>query len=278
MLAGALLRAWAILDDPWCRDAGLSALRRLREEQDAPDTVGHAPGGPAGLLDDPVHCAAAALDAFEVTGEVSWLRWAEGLMDRVWQDHWDTERGGLHDIAAWREKEGLLTASMKPIQDSPNASPNGVAGQTLARLYEHTMVQRWRDRHEALVTVFGASAAELGLFASAHLLAADWLVRPATHLVVTGVAGDPLADALHRAALAAFVPRRVVVRVHPESGTASLPAALRTLAPLADRPRGYLCTGTRCLAPMDDLAAWTAALRSVLPGPVEGKLQPAPEP
>jgi len=277
LLAGALLRAGPLLGDPWCVPAGLAALGRIREEQDAGDSVRHAPGGPAGLLDDPVQCAAAALDAFEATGEDSWLRWAEALLDRVWQEHWDTERGGLHDIAAWREKEGLLTASVKPIQDSPNASPNGVAGQTLARLFEHTMVQRWRDRHEALVTVFGASAAELGLFASAHLLAADWLVRPATHLVITGAVGDPLAEALHQAALSSFVPRRVIVRLHPAAGTAALPAALRTLAPIADRPRGYLCVASRCLAPIDALPAWTAALRSVLPGPLKGKLHPAPE-
>ena len=198
-------------------------------------------------------------------------------MDQVWAAHWDPEHGGLHDIAKWRDKEGLLSAALKPIQDSPNASPNGVAGQTAARLFEHTMSQRWRDRHEALVTVFGASAAELGLFASAHLLAADWLVRPATHLVITGAEGDPLATALHQAALAAFVPRRVIVRLYPGTDTQTLPPALRTLAPIATLSRGYLCSGPQCLAPSDSLAAWIAALRSVLPGPLEGKLHPATE-
>ncbi len=277
MLAGALLRAGPLLGDGWCSEAGLAALSRIREEQANSETVGHSPTGPAGLLDDPVQCAAAALDAFEATGEFSWLRWSEALMDRVWEDHWDAERGGLHDIAKWRDKEGLLTASVKPIQDSPNASPNGVAGQTLARLFEHTMAPRWRNRHEALVTVFGASAAELGLFASAHLLAADWLVRPATHLVITGASEDRLAGELHRLALAAFVPRRVVVRLRPGAGTESLPPALRDLAPMADRPRGYLCVGNRCLAPVDNPVAWTAALRSVLPSLVEGRLHPATE-
>ncbi|HEY9382164.1 MAG TPA: thioredoxin domain-containing protein [Gemmatimonadales bacterium] len=277
MLAGALLRAGPLLGDPWCAEAGLAALRRIREEQEDPATVRHTAAGPAGLLDDPVHCAAAALDAFELTGELSWLAWSEVLMDRVWEDHWDPEAGGFHDIAKWRDKEGLLTAAVKPIQDSPNASPNGVAGQCMARLFEHTMAPRWHDRHEALVTVFGASAALLGLFASAHLLAADWLVRPATHLVITGPADDQLAGELHRLALNAFVPRRVVVRLRPGDATGSLPPALRTLAPIADRPRGYLCVGTRCLAPVDSRRAWSAALRSVLPGSPEGKLHPAPE-
>src|ERR1041385_2915102 len=60
MLAGALLRAAPVLEDSWARDAGLAALSRIRREQREPDLVAHAPGGVAGLLDDPVQCAAAA--------------------------------------------------------------------------------------------------------------------------------------------------------------------------------------------------------------------------
>jgi uncharacterized protein YyaL (SSP411 family) len=265
LLAGALLRAGPMLGDPWCRAAGLAALRRIRAEQPAPDAVTHTAAGVSGLLEDPVHCAAAALDAFEATGDPAWLSWSAALCERVWQEHWDVERGGFFDVAKQRGGAGLLGSAVKPIQDSPNASPNGVAGQTLARLFEHTLTPRWRERHEALVTAFGASAAELGLFASAHLLAADWLVRPATHLTVSGPEDDPLALELHRMALAAFVPRRVVVRLLPGADPESLPAALRGMAPAADRGRGYLCVGNHCLAPMDTLVGWEAALRSLLP-------------
>jgi hypothetical protein len=267
LLAGALLRAGPILADPWCAEAGLAALRRIRSEQASPDTVTHTPTatGLPPLLDDPVQCAAAALDAFELTGERSWLDWSSALMDRVWHDHWDESRGGLRDTARLSEAPGLLSTAVVPIQDSPNASPNGVAGQTVARLFEHTLSARWRERQEALVTAFGATAAELGLFASALLLAADWLVQPATHLVITGPREDPLATELHRAALAAFVPRRVVVRLVPGSEDIALPPALRGLAPTADLVRGYICTGTRCLAPVDTVPAWRSALRSLLP-------------
>jgi uncharacterized protein YyaL (SSP411 family) len=230
--------------------------------------VAHTAGGPSGLLDDPVQCAAAALDAFESTGEAAWLWWAESLMDRVWREHWDPERGGLFDTARERTGEGLLAAPAKPIQDSPNASPNGVAGVTVARLFEHTRAPRWRERHEALVAAFGGAAAELGLFASAYLLAADWLVHPATHLVVTGPAGDPGAEALHRQALAAFVPRRVVVRLTPAGSVDRLPPALRAQAEGADRVRGMACLGERCLVPAASPGEWAARLRALVPAGV----------
>ena len=267
MLAGALLRAGPLLGDAAATDLGLRALTRLREEQREPDTVTHTATSPPGLLDDPVQAAAAALDAFEVTGHLGWLEWATLLLDRVWRDHWDPERGGLSDVARERGGEGLLTASVKPIQDTPNASPNGVAGQTVARLFEHTQAPRWRERHQALVTAFGATAAELGIFAAAHLLAADWLVRPANHLVVTGPSDDPLAEVLHQVALATFVPRRVVTRLFPAAPADGMPPALHSLVGTAHLVRGYLCVGARCLAPIATLEAWKQALRSMLPSP-----------
>ncbi|HLB53553.1 MAG TPA: thioredoxin domain-containing protein [Gemmatimonadales bacterium] len=265
MLAGALLRAGPVIGDPWCREAALTALRRIREEQSGPDGVSHAPGGQGGLLDDPVQCAAAALDALETTGERSWLDWAAGLMEQVWRDHWDEVRGGLFDVARGRKGEGLLGAPVKPIQDSPNASPNGVAGLVLARLFEHTRQPPWRERHQALVVAFAGSANQLGLFASAHLLATDWLVHPATHLVITGPADDPVARQLHDRALAAFVPRRVVVRLLPESDLHGLPPALAALTPAAPVVRAIACAGDRCLIPVDRPEEWAGVLRSLVP-------------
>jgi uncharacterized protein YyaL (SSP411 family) len=265
MLAGALLHAGPILGDRGAVELGLGALRRIRESQREADAVAHSDGGPTGLLDDPVQCAAAAIDAFEATGDRSWLDWSAGLLDRVWQEHWDAGRGGLRDLRASAASEGLLNAVVKPIQDSPNASPNGIAGQTVARLFEHTQDARWHERHAAIVTAFGATAAQLGLFASAHLIAADWLARPATQLVITGSPDDPLAAELHRHALASFAPRRVVVRLEAGASPSRLPPALAALAPSADRARGYVCVGARCLAPVDTLDAWDSALRSILP-------------
>jgi uncharacterized protein YyaL (SSP411 family) len=140
-----------------------------------------------------------------------------------------------------------------------------VAGITLARLFEHTRAPRWRERHQALVSAFGAVASELGLFASAFLLAADWLVHPVTHLVVSGPSDDALAAELHRRALAAFVPRRVVVRVASDAPADRLPAALKAFAGSAGSVRAVACTGDRCLAPSRDPDEWSARLRSLIP-------------
>ena len=152
MMASALLRAGAALADDWCRSHALLTLTRLRRENQEGDRVAHTPGGIHGLLDDQVQTAAAALDAYETTGQREWLEWSERIMDRVWSDYWDGDRGGLFDTARGRTgDEGLLPARAKPVQDTPTPSPNGVAGIVVARLHEFTGDSRWKQRGEELV-------------------------------------------------------------------------------------------------------------------------------
>ena len=264
MLAGALIHAGPMIEEPWAHHAGLTALTVLRSRQSGADTVAHAPAGVTGLLEDPVHTAAAGVDAWEATGDITWLEWAERLLDRVWIDHWD-EAGGLLDLPRHQAGEGFLVTRAKPIQDSPNASPNGVAAVTCARLYEHTRHVRWHERHRDLVRAFAGLGPDIGLFASTWLLAADWLQHTAVHLVVTGPAGDDTATALHRESLAAFVPRRVAARVTPGVPAHAFPPALEALARAAETVRAVACIGDRCLAPATAPAEWRERLRSLVP-------------
>ena len=179
MMTSALLHAGTVLDDDWANSHALSTLASLRREGEA-DAVAHTPGGIGGLLDDQVQTAAAALDGYQATGDSAWLGWAEAIMDRVWRDYWDDERGGLFDVAKGREDgTGVAPARAKPVQDTPTPSPNGVAGIVAARLHELTGSPRWRERGSALVAAFAGRASELGLYAATYLLALDWQVNPA---------------------------------------------------------------------------------------------------
>jgi len=266
-MASAMLRAGAVLGDAEARRHALLTLERLRRERVAEDAVAHTPGGVTGLLDDQVQVAAAVLDAYETTGETGWLTWAQQLMDRVWADYWDEAKGGLFDTARARGAEpGLLPARAKPVQDAPTPSPNGVAGIVLARLHELAGDARWRERGLALIRAFAGRAGELGLYAAAYLLAVDWLLSPATHLVVVGEPGDAVADQMHADALATFVPRRVVRRLAPgDTAGAPLPPAVAGMVAAGRAPRAYACTGMSCRAPAETVEAWRATLDALIP-------------
>jgi len=268
MMVSAMLRAAAVLDDEWARDHALRTLALLRQESSsATDAVTHTPGGLAGLLEDQVFTAGAALDAYEATGDRVWLDWAEQLMDRVWSEYWDETDGGLWDTAkSEAEQPGLLPTRAKPVQDAPTPSPNGVAGLVAARLRELTGEPRWDERTGALVRAFAARAADLGLYASTYLIAADWQLNPATHLVIIGNAGDPVADRMHQAAFSGFIPRRVVQRLDPDGlATGSLPPALAGMISAGRAPCSYACTGTSCSPPAEELETWHSTLEGLRP-------------
>ncbi len=268
MLAAALIRAGMILDDAWAREHGLQTLRRIRAEQTDPTALVHSHGGAGGLLDDQVQVALAALEAHEATADPAWLAWSSSLMDRVWQDYLDPAEGGLFDTAS-ASGEGLLPTRAKPVQDAPTPSPNGVAALCLARLAEVTGASRFAERRDVLLRAFAAAVPQLGLYGATFAHAMSWAIAPATHLVI--IEGDGpddarLADAMHRAALRHFVPRRVVQRfLAAEVRSGILPPAIAGMLSGGVGTRGFACAGTTCQAPATTLAAWKAALADMPP-------------
>jgi uncharacterized protein len=262
MLASGLFRAGAVLDDPWAGEAALRALERLRAESPAPDRVSHAPGGDADLLEDQVQVAAAAIDAFEHTDDEKWLAWATRIMERVWADFADLEEGGLFDVARGRGGVGLLPVRVKPVEDAPTPSPNGVGALVFARLHAHTGEPGWAERRDAVLRAFAGAAPQLGLHAATWLLAADWALGPIAHLVVVGKPGDPEADRMMLEARRAALPRAALRRLTPTSGPAGFPPALAGMLATGKAPRGYLCIGETCLAPADSADAWASTLRA----------------
>ncbi|HEU5040227.1 MAG TPA: hypothetical protein VFT84_05385, partial [Gemmatimonadales bacterium] len=156
-------------------------------------------------------------------------------------------------------------ARAKPVQDTPTPSPNGVAGIVVARLHELTGDVRWGERQVELIEAFAGRAGAMGLHAATYLLAVDWQQGERTHLAIVGAEEDPVAAAMHRAALAAFVPRRVIHRLTPaRAREATLPPALAGMVAAAGAgARGYACTGTVCGPPAGTLDAWRAALAAL---------------
>jgi uncharacterized protein YyaL (SSP411 family) len=103
---------------------------------------------------------------------------------------------------------------------------------------------------------------DLGLHAATYFLALDRHLGAATHFVVVGEAGDPLAGEMHRAALASYAPRRVVQRLTPaDAAGRALPPPLAAMVGRGAAATGYACRGTQCSAPAATLDEWLDALR-----------------
>jgi uncharacterized protein YyaL (SSP411 family) len=182
------------------------------------------------MLDDNVQAAAAFLDAYEATGETSWLERTIEVMTYCAKAHADPS-GGYFDIAATNGTAYLATRA-KPVQDAPTPSPNGVAALVLARLWALTDKPEWRERLDRQLGAFAGSARELSLHGSTLLRAVDWAMNPITRIEVRGPHGDGPACAMHLLALQTYRPRKVVVRK------------------IEARPAATVCVGTTCSMPV----------------------------
>ena len=233
MMAGAFLEAGAVLDRAECNELALKILERIwAEAWDVGTGMSHVLGRrePRGMLDDNVQAAAAFLDAYEATGETTWLDRATQVMTYCGKAHAD-DTPGYFDIAATNGTAYLATRA-KPVQDAPTPSPNGVAALVLARLWALTDKAEWRERLDRHLAAFAGSARELSLHGSTLLRAVDWAVHPGTRIEVRGPRGDGPACAMHLLALQTYRPRKVVVRT------------------IADRPAATVCLGATCSMPV----------------------------
>jgi uncharacterized protein YyaL (SSP411 family) len=153
------------------------------------------------------------------------------------------------------------------VQDAPSPSGNGVAAINCARLFEHTGDQRWRERRDEILGATAGQAGEFGLHGATLLAAVDWAVGAAAHLVAVGGAegqrGSETTNAIHLAALRAYVPRKVIQRVDADANATALPAAVMGMLGSGSGPRGFACVGATCSAPAADLASWERTLTEI---------------
>ncbi len=262
MMASALLEAAAYLARPEVEQHALATLERIFSEGADRDGVGgvrHALGGAdTQVLEDQVQVACAALDAFEITGDARWRSRALAVARHTWAE-FAGDDGGLYDIPHSYGGEGFLSQRLKPAQDAPAPSGNGVAGLLAARLVEHTGDQAWRASLEQILGAFGGSLAGLSLHAATLLRAADWHLHPATHVVVVGSADDARARDLLLAARRTYRPRKVITRLAPGASPQGLPDPLRAMLD-GKAPRAYVCVGQACAAPTADAAELAATI------------------
>jgi len=224
-----------------------------------------------GLLDDYAYTAIACLDAYEVTGDMSYFRFAQQIADEMLRRFGDSTSGGFFDTEPSLEEKlklGALTARRKPFQDAPTPAGNPCAAIALLRLYAYTNDAKYRDKAEDTLEVFAGAAEQFGIYAGTYGIAATWLARPHTQVVVVGE--DEKAEELLKAANAPFALNLSVVHLTDSEAVAqNLPPALAQTIPnlpaLKEKQSfAVLCTNFVCQPPIGDPKTLTAALKEAI--------------
>jgi hypothetical protein len=253
-----------ILAEAWTPDRGLSHVIAYSDPKAEKRFV-------RGLLDDYAYAAIACLDAYEVTGAMTYFRFAQQIADEMIRRFGDSTSGGFFDTEPSLEEKlklGALSARRKPYQDAPTPAGNPCAAIALLRLYAYTNDTKYRDKAEDTLEVFAGAAEQFGIYAGTYGIAATWLARPHTQVVVVGE--DEKAEELLKTANGPFAVNLSVVHLTDSEAVAqNLPPALAETIPnlpaLKEKKSfAVVCTNFSCRPSIDDPATLTAILKEVI--------------
>jgi hypothetical protein len=253
-----------ILAEAWDKDRGLSHVIAYADPRAEARFV-------RGLLEDYAFTALACLDAYEVTGAISYFKFAQQIADEMIRRFGDPTSGGFFDTEASLEEKlqlGALAARRKPFQDAPTPAGNPSAAIALLRLHAYTNETKYRDKAEDTLEVFAGAAEQFGIYAGTYGIAATWMSRPHTQVVVVGK--DEAARALLKAANAAFAVNKSVVHLTDSEAVAqNLPAVLAETVPnlpaLKEKKSfAIVCTNFACQPPVTTPDELSSALRSAI--------------
>ncbi|HEU4409744.1 MAG TPA: thioredoxin domain-containing protein [Polyangiaceae bacterium] len=212
-----------------------------------------------GFLDDQADLANAALDLYEATGSPAYARKARELADALLAHFQDPAGPGFF----FSPDDGPPTI-VRVRDQFDQATPSGSAMAATALLRLGSLLgERYEAPARAYLESIADEAAGNPLGMGQLVCALDRLARGPVEVVVVGARGDARAEALRRAALAAYVPNRVLALVDP--GDPASREAARALA--EGKPAGpggapvaYVCRGRTCSAPLASPEALRAAL------------------
>ena len=253
-----------ILAEAWGAEHGLSHVIAYSDAKAEKRFV-------RGLLDDYAFTVLACLDAYEVTGDESYFKFAQQIADEMIRRFADPTSGGFFDTEASLEEKlrlGALSARRKPFQDTPTPAGNPSAAIALLRLHAYTNAPKYRDKAEDTLEVFAGVAEQFGIYAGTYGIAATWLSRPHTQVVVVGE--DEQAEQLLRAARAPFAVNKSVVHLTDSEAVAqNLPPVLAETIPnlpaLKDKKSvAVVCTNFACRPPVTDAEELSALLREAI--------------
>jgi len=233
-----LLEAYLTMGEPRLREMGLVALEYVWQAARLEDgRIGHycdkeGPHGPV-LLADSVELALALIDAYEVTGERSFLDRALGLLEEIRVTFGDPAGKGFFDTPEGGEKLGRLRVRHKDLAE------NARVALAFLRLADTVLDPGRRAFAREILSGFLGQHRRHGILAADYGLALDWAIGPTVEVAVSGSREEERAAKLLIAC----------------AGAVSAARALRRSVPGEDddaEPAAYICVGQKCLEPVQD--------------------------
>jgi uncharacterized protein len=203
-------------------------------------------------LDDYAFLVAALIELLQDEYRGEDLEFAQALAGVLLEQFEDREAGGFFFTA--RDHERLIHRP-KPGHDQATPSGNGAAALALGRLAALTGERRYADAAERTLRLFYPAMREHPAGFAMLLIALQETLQPPATAILRGARG-PL-QAWSEAMARTYLPGTLVLAIPAQAN--HLPAVLDK--PAAQSPRAWLCRGTTCLPPIDQVEALRKACK-----------------
>jgi uncharacterized protein YyaL (SSP411 family) len=196
------------------------------------------------FLDDYAFLAWGALELYETTFEVTFLRRAQQLCDDALRLFGD-DTGGFRQSSAGHEQ---LIVPVKEAYDGATPSGNSAMAFVLARLGKLFGNTEYLNRAHLTVQTFGKQITSYPIGFAQMLTALDFLARPTQEIVIAG--SDETAQTMLAIVAEHYLPFAVIVHNDGSEELAQLVEFVRQQQPVNGLATAYICENYTCSAPL----------------------------
>jgi uncharacterized protein YyaL (SSP411 family) len=193
-------------------------------------------------LSDQMQMTRTLCQAYEVTGNESFLQLAEKLMRTAKEKLYDTRNGGFFDTISDPNAPGFLSKPTKPIDE------NSIAVRVLMELFQLTDKEEYRQLAQDTLSNFTEIYQQLGFMAGEFGLAVDAFINEPTIIRIFGPTDDRTTKNMLSEAMKTFAPRKSIILLDPNRHAQKI-----IESGLQNAQQGaYICVGKTCSAPMNE--------------------------
>ncbi len=258
LMISAYARAAQILDEPRYLESATRATKFLRSNlYDEKSRLlfrnyRESRSDIEGFADDYAFVIQGALDLYEASFEVEWLKFAIELQETQDRLFFDEKAGGYFSTSG---KDKSVVLRMKDDNDSAEPAASSIAVLNLLRLAQFRDDKKLDERARKTIDGF---APTLSHFASAMpqmLIAVDYSLSKPRQIVIAGKIDNNETKALLAEVRRHFLPRKILILADGGEGQkffSEKNEAIRAMSPVDGKPAAYVCENFTCKAPVTD--------------------------
>src|SRR5438874_3060495 len=258
LMISAYARAAQILDEPRYLESATRAVSFLRANlYDAKSKLlfrnyRESRSDIEGFADDYAFVIQGALDLYEASFEIEWLKFAIELQETQDRLFFDEKTGGYFSTSG---KDKSVVLRMKDDNDSAEPAASSVAALNLLRLAQFRNDKQFEDRAGKTIDAFAPTAAHFASAMPQMLVAVDYSLSKPSQIIIAGKIDNDATKALLAEVRRHFLPKKILILAAGGEGQkffSEKNEAIPAMSPIDGKSAAYVCENFTCKAPVTD--------------------------